>query len=131
MMSGENNNRTTTKSNVVPPSCNAKRGFLQCKNLLFARQKPYFCSTKRWFFAKHCYTNSYAILFFSYFVSTVGIAISLCIFTVTHVFPRSPRRRRDRFIVPVSTKFPEMVLRFSIVGIAIRNILQITTNCFC
>ena len=31
MMSGENNNRTTTKTNVVPPSCNAKRGFLQCK----------------------------------------------------------------------------------------------------
>ena len=65
MMSGENNNRTTTKTNVVPPSCNAKR----------------------WFFAKHCHTNSYAILFFSYFVSTVGIVI--------------------------------------------RNILQITTNCFC
>ena len=78
---------TTTKTNVVPPSCNAKRGFLQCKSMVFARQKPYFCSTKRWFFAKHCYTNSYAILFFSYFVS--------------------------------------------IVGIAIRNILQITTNCFC
>lgn len=37
----------------------------------------------------------------------------------------------DRFIVPVSTKFPEMVLRFPIVSIAIRNILQITTNCFC
>ena len=94
MMSGENNNRTTTKTNVVPPSCNAKRGFLQCKSMVFARQKPYFCSTKRWFFAKHCHTNSYAILFFSYFVSIVGIAISLCIFTVTHVFPRSPRRRR-------------------------------------
>ena len=94
MMSGENNNRTTTKTNVVPPSCNAKRGFLQCKSMVFARQKPYFCSTKRWFFAKHCYTNSYAALFFSYFVSTVGIVISLCIFTVTHVFPRSPRRRR-------------------------------------
>ncbi len=87
MMSGENNNRTTTKTNVVPPSCNAKRGFLQCKSMVFARQKPYFCSTKRWFFAKHCHTNSYAILFFSYFVPTVGIAI--------------------------------------------RNILQITTNCFC
>ena len=130
-MSGENNNRTTTKTNVVPPSCDAKRGFLQCKSMVFARQKPYFCSTKRWFFAKHCHTNSYAILFFSYFVSTVGIAISLCIFTVTHVFPRSPRRRRVRFIVPVSTNFPEMVLRFPIVGIAIRNILQITTNFFC
>ena len=112
MMSGENNNRTTTKTNVVPPSCNAKRWFLQCKSMVFARQKPYFCSTKRWFFAKHCHTNSYAILFFSYFVPTVGIAISLCIFTVTHVFPRSLRRRRVRFIVLVSTKFPEMVLRF-------------------
>ena len=76
MMSGENNNRTTTKSNVVPPSCNAKRGFLQCKSMVFARQKPYFCNTKRWFFAKHCYTNSYTIFLFSYFVSTVGIAIS-------------------------------------------------------
>ena len=131
MMSGENNNRTTTKSNVVPPSCNAKRGFLQCKSMVFARQKPYFCSTKRWFFAKHCHTNSYAILFFSYFVPIVCIAISLCIFTVTHVFPRSLRRRRGRFIVPVSTKFPEMVLRFPIVSITIRNILQITINYFC
>ena len=131
MMSGENNNRTTTKTNVVPPSCNAKRGFLQCKSMVFARQKPYFCSTKRWFFAKHCYTNSYAILFFSYFVPTVGIAISLCIFTVTHVFPRSLRRRRVRFIVLVSTKFPEMVLRFPIVGIAIRNILHTKMGCFC
>ena len=131
MMSGENNNRTTTKTNVVPPSCNAKRGFLQCKSMVFARQKPYFCSTKRWFFAKHCHTNSYAILFFSYFVPTVGIVISLCIFTVTHVFPRSLRRRRVRFIVLVSTKFPEMVLRFSIVSIAIRNILHTKMGCFC
>ena len=34
MMSGENNNRTTTKTNVVPPSCNAKRWFLQCKIII-------------------------------------------------------------------------------------------------
>ena len=39
MMSGENNNRTTTKTNVVPPSCNAKRGFLHAKNHTFAAQK--------------------------------------------------------------------------------------------
>ena len=75
MMSGENNNKTITKSNVVPPSCNAKRWFLQCKSMVFARQKPYFCSTKRWFFAKHCHTNSYTTLFFSYFVPIVCIAI--------------------------------------------------------
>ena len=86
MMSGENNNRTTTKSDVVPPSCNAKRWFLQCKSMVFARQKPYFCSTKRWFFAKHCYTNSYAILFFSYFVSTVGIVIRNILQIATNCF---------------------------------------------
>ena len=67
--------QNNTKTNVVPPSCNAKRWFLQCKSMVFARQKPYFCSTKRWFFAKHCYTNSYAILFFSCFVPIVCIAI--------------------------------------------------------
>ena len=38
-MSGENNNRTITKTNVVPPSCNAKRGFLQCKSMVFASPK--------------------------------------------------------------------------------------------
>ena len=41
MMSGENNNRTTTKTNVVPPSCNAKRGFLQHKKVVFRKALLY------------------------------------------------------------------------------------------
>ena len=51
--------------------------------------------------------------------STVGIAMPLFLFIVPHVLPRSPRRRRDRFIVPVPTKFHEMALRIPIVDIAI------------
>ena len=46
MMSGENNNRTTTKTNVVPLSYDAKRGFLQCKSMVFALQKYGFCTPK-------------------------------------------------------------------------------------
>ncbi len=46
MMSGENNNRTTTKTNVVPllamqkgGFCNVKVWFLHAKNHTFAAQK--------------------------------------------------------------------------------------------
>ena len=55
MMSGENNNRTTTKTNVVPPSCNAKRWFLQCKSMVFGVQKGGFCIAKVWFLFFECY----------------------------------------------------------------------------
>ena len=46
------------------------------------------------------------------------------------IFPRWFRRRRGRFIVPVSTNTHKMVLRISTVGIAIRTILHTKTNCF-
>ena len=65
MMSGENNNRTTTKTNVVPPSCDAKRGFLQCKSMVFARQKPYFCNTEKWTFVRRCLLDGYELRYAS------------------------------------------------------------------
>mgnify|MGYP001736779394 CR=1 FL=1 len=53
--------------------------------------------------------------------STVGIAMPLFLFIVPHISPRSPRRRRGRFIVPVPTKFHKMALRIPIVDIAIHH----------
>ena len=52
-------------------------------------------------------------------IRIVGIVILLFLFIVPHVSPRSFRRRRGRFIVPVPTKFHQMALRIRTVGVAI------------
>ena len=52
---------------------------------------------------------------------TFALPISLFLFIIIHVLPRSPRRRRGRFIVPVPTKFHKMVLRIPTVDIAIHH----------
>ena len=57
-----------------------------------------------------------------------ALPILLFIAPFTHVLPRPPRRRRGRFIVPVSTNTHQMALRFSTIGIAIRNISYIKTD---
>ena len=49
------------------------------------------------------------------------LPILLFIAPFTHVLPRSPRRRRGRFIVPAPTKFHEMALRIPTVDIAIHH----------
>ena len=51
----------------------------------------------------------------------ICVTISLFLFIVPHVSPRPPRRRRGRFIVPVSTNTHQMALHIPTVGIAIHH----------
>ena len=57
-----------------------------------------------------------------------ALPILLFIATFTHVLPRPPRRRRGRFIVPVPTNTPQMVLRIPTVGIAIPHTVPTNTH---
>ena len=57
-----------------------------------------------------------------------ALPISLFIAPFTHVLPRPPRRRRGRFIVPVSTNTHQMALRFSTIGIAIPHTVPTNTH---
>ena len=105
-----------------PPFCVAKVWFLACKKWVFTLQKYGFCFLRECFlFCNTSYhapnTPKMALRF-----STVGIAMPLFLFIVSHISPRPPRRRRGRFIVPVPTNTPQMALRIRIVGVAIHII---------
>ena len=57
-----------------------------------------------------------------------ALPILLFIATFTHVLPRPPRRRRDRFIVLVPTNTHKMALRIPIVDIAMPLFLFIVPH---
>ena len=57
-----------------------------------------------------------------------ALPILLFIAPFTHVSPRPPRRRRGPIYRTVPTNTHQMALRFSTIGVAIRNISYIKTD---